>query len=56
MEINTKVLPVVVVDVDDYRGAVDLKIGDYFASIIEPKLPFLDKGLVYIGSNSQSKI
>ncbi|MDR0693372.1 MAG: hypothetical protein LBF49_02250 [Puniceicoccales bacterium] len=52
--INTRTLPIIIVGVDDYRGAVDLQIGDNFASITEPKLHFLNKGLVYIETNGHS--
>ncbi|MDR0693421.1 MAG: hypothetical protein LBF49_02525 [Puniceicoccales bacterium] len=52
--VDTRALPIIIVGVDSYRGAVDLQIGDNFASITEPKLHFLDEGLVYIETNGRS--
>jgi hypothetical protein len=54
MTVNTCILLIVIVGVDSYRGAVDLQIGDNFASITEPKLHFLDLGLIYIETNAHS--
>jgi hypothetical protein len=36
--IDIRTLPIIVVDVDEYYGAVSLKIGNGFASVTELKL------------------